>query len=73
MPYAMKIVNNVALAGAFQAAAEALELGNALGLDFHKMLDALSNGPAATPMFSAAVLSSHAKTGTPPVATGDDP
>ena len=50
---AMKIVNNVALAGSFQATAEALELGNALGLDIHKMLNVLSDGPAATPMFRA--------------------
>ncbi|MGI9389609.1 MAG: NAD(P)-dependent oxidoreductase [Boseongicola sp.] len=52
---AMKIVNNVALAGSFQATAEALELGIALGLDFQKTLDVLSKGPAATPMFRSRI------------------
>jgi len=60
---AMKIVNNVALAGSFQAAGEALELGNAMGLEFATMLNLISSGPAATPMFRARV----------PKILGDDP
>ena len=52
---AMKIVNNVALAGAFQAACEALELGDAMGLDLATMLPVLAAGPGTTPMFKARV------------------
>ncbi len=52
---AMKIVNNVALAGSFQAAGEALELGDAMGLDFSKMLDVIGDGPAATQMFKSRI------------------
>ncbi|MDD9976824.1 MAG: NAD(P)-dependent oxidoreductase, partial [Boseongicola sp.] len=46
-----KIVNNVALAGAFQSAVEALLLGQKLGLGLEVMLGFLAKSPGTTPMF----------------------
>lgn len=52
---AMKIVNNVALAGAFQAASDALQLGQNMGLELGPMLSVLDKSPGTTPMFKARV------------------
>ena len=48
--YATKIMNNIALAGAFQSAIEALQTGQAMGLSKDVMLSVLEKGPAITPM-----------------------
>ena len=50
---AAKIVNNVALAGAFQATLEALRMGQRMGLDLEVMLGFLENSPGTTPMFKS--------------------
>ncbi|MEL6169096.1 MAG: NAD(P)-dependent oxidoreductase [Pseudomonadota bacterium] len=47
---AAKIVNNLALAGAFGATMEALEVGHGLGLDLATMFAVLKDSPAITPM-----------------------
>lgn len=52
---AAKIVNNVALAGAFCAAIEAMELGRAMGLDQPTMLDFLEKSPGTSPAFKTRV------------------
>jgi len=52
---ASKIVNNVALAGAFQGTLEALRLGHRMGLDLDVMLAFLEKSPGTTPMFKARI------------------
>ncbi len=52
---AAKIVNNVALAGAFQAITDSIRLGDAMGLSLEVMLDFLKDSPAMTPMFRARI------------------
>ncbi|MEK6215975.1 MAG: NAD(P)-dependent oxidoreductase, partial [Boseongicola sp.] len=52
---ASKIVNYVALAGAFQSTLEALRMGNRMGLDLDVMLAFLENSPGTTPMFKARI------------------
>lgn len=56
---AAKIVNNVALAGSFAAALDAMRLGRALDLDPETMVAFLEQSPGTTPMFksrAAAIL-----------------
>lgn len=52
---AAKIVNNVALAGAFGAAVEAMQLGQSMGLPLQTMLSFLERSPGTSPMFKARV------------------
>ena len=52
---ASKIVNNLALAGAFQATLEALRIGHQLGLEFDMMLGFLETSPGITPMFKSRI------------------
>jgi 3-hydroxyisobutyrate dehydrogenase len=52
---ASKIVNNVALAGAFQSTLEALRMGHRMGLDLDVMLAFLEKSPGTTPMFKARI------------------
>jgi 3-hydroxyisobutyrate dehydrogenase-like beta-hydroxyacid dehydrogenase len=49
--YAAKIVNNVALGGAWQAMIESMSLGARLGLDLPTMVDLLKESPASNPSF----------------------
>ena len=49
---AMKMVNNLLLAGEMAAFAEALTLGEALGLSREKMLDTLANGVVLAPILA---------------------
>jgi 3-hydroxyisobutyrate dehydrogenase len=49
--HAAKIVNNVALGGAWQAMIEAVRLGARLGLDFDTMVGLLAESPASNPSF----------------------
>lgn len=52
---AAKIVNNTAMAGAFHAIIDAIELGAAMGLPLETMLSFLKDSPGATPMFRARI------------------
>jgi len=52
---ASKIVNNVALAGAYQATLEALRMGHQMGLEFDMMLAFLEKSPGITPMFKSRI------------------
>lgn len=52
---AAKIVNNTALAGAFHAIVDAIQLGHAMGLQLDTMLAFLKESPATTPMFRARI------------------
>jgi 3-hydroxyisobutyrate dehydrogenase-like beta-hydroxyacid dehydrogenase len=49
--YAAKIMNNVALGGAWQAVIEATRLGARLGLDLDTMVGILADSPATNPSF----------------------
>jgi 3-hydroxyisobutyrate dehydrogenase len=53
--YAAKIVNNVALGGAWQAMIESMRLGARLGLDLETMVSILADSPATNPSFRARV------------------
>lgn len=53
--YAAKIVNNVALGGAWQAKIESMRLGARLGLDLPTMVDLLKESPASNPSFRTRV------------------
>jgi 3-hydroxyisobutyrate dehydrogenase-like beta-hydroxyacid dehydrogenase len=53
--YAAKIVNNVALGGAWQAMIESMTLGARLGLDLPTMVELLKESPATNPSFRARV------------------
>jgi 3-hydroxyisobutyrate dehydrogenase-like beta-hydroxyacid dehydrogenase len=53
--YAAKIVNNVALGGAWQAMIESMSLGARLGLDLPTMVDVLKESPATNPSFRTRV------------------
>jgi 3-hydroxyisobutyrate dehydrogenase len=53
--YAAKIVNNVALGGAWQAMIESMRLGARLGLDLETMVAILEDSPAANPSFRTRV------------------
>jgi 3-hydroxyisobutyrate dehydrogenase-like beta-hydroxyacid dehydrogenase len=53
--HAAKIVNNVALEGAWQAMIESTGLGARLGLDFETMVRILADSPAACPSFTSRV------------------
>jgi 3-hydroxyisobutyrate dehydrogenase len=53
--YAAKIVNNVALGGAWQAMVESTRLGARLGLDLETMVEILADSPASNPSFRARV------------------
>ncbi len=59
---AAKLVNNTAMAGAFHAIIDAMQLGNAMGLTLETMLSFLKESPGTTPMFRARI----------PKITGDD-
>ncbi len=52
---AAKIVNNVALAGAFHAIVDAIKLGGAMGMSLEAMLGFLQDSPATNPMFRARI------------------
>ncbi len=52
---AAKIVNNVALAGSFAAALDAMRLGQAMGLATEPMVDFLEKSPGTAPMFKSRV------------------
>lgn len=52
---AAKIVNNVALAGAFGATIEAVCLGKKMGLDLRSMMNFLQNSPGITPMVKSRI------------------
>lgn len=65
---AAKIVNNVALAGAFSAALDAMRLGRAMGLETEPMVAFLEKSPGTTPMFksrAAAILGQDDTVGFP--------
>jgi 3-hydroxyisobutyrate dehydrogenase-like beta-hydroxyacid dehydrogenase len=47
--------NNTALAGAFHAIVDAIQLGHAMGLQLDTMLAFLKESPATTPMFRARI------------------
>jgi 3-hydroxyisobutyrate dehydrogenase-like beta-hydroxyacid dehydrogenase len=49
--YAAKIMNNVALGGAWQAMIESMRLGARLGLDLETMVSILAESPATNPSF----------------------
>jgi 3-hydroxyisobutyrate dehydrogenase-like beta-hydroxyacid dehydrogenase len=49
--HAAKIVNNVALGGAWQAMIESMQLGTRLGLDVETMIRLLGDSPASNPSF----------------------
>jgi 3-hydroxyisobutyrate dehydrogenase-like beta-hydroxyacid dehydrogenase len=49
--YAAKIMNNVALGGAWQAMIESMRLGARLGLDLGTMVSILADSPATNPSF----------------------
>ena len=49
--YAAKIMNNVALGGAWQAMIESMRLGARLGLDLETMVSVLAESPATNPSF----------------------
>ncbi len=53
--YAAKIVNNVALGGAWQAMIESIGLGARLGLDLETMVSILADSPATNPSFRTRV------------------
>jgi 3-hydroxyisobutyrate dehydrogenase-like beta-hydroxyacid dehydrogenase len=53
--HAAKVVNNVALNGAWQVMIESIRLGARLGLDFETMVRLLENSPASNPAFRARV------------------
>ncbi len=53
--YAAKIVNNVALGGAWQAMVECTQIGARLGLDLETMIGILAESPAASPSFRTRV------------------
>ena len=53
--HAAKIVNNVALNGAWQVMIESMRLGARLGLEFETMVGLLEHSPASTPAFRARV------------------
>lgn len=53
--HAAKIVNNVALNGAWQVMIEAKRLGSRLGLDLEAMVGFLQDSPASNPAFRARV------------------
>jgi 3-hydroxyisobutyrate dehydrogenase len=53
--HAAKIVNNVALNGAWQVMIESMRLGLRLGLDFETMVRLLEHSPASNPAFRARV------------------
>jgi 3-hydroxyisobutyrate dehydrogenase-like beta-hydroxyacid dehydrogenase len=53
--YAAKIMNNVALGGAWQAKIESMRLGARLGLDLATMVDLLKDSPASNPSFRTRV------------------
>jgi 3-hydroxyisobutyrate dehydrogenase len=53
--HAAKIVNNVALGGAWQAMIEAVRLGARLGLDLETMVALLAESPASNPSFRTRV------------------
>ncbi|MCU0855689.1 MAG: NAD(P)-dependent oxidoreductase [Rhodobacteraceae bacterium] len=53
--YAAKVVNNVALGGAWQAMIESTGLGARLGLDLGTMMTILTDSPAASPSFRTRV------------------
>lgn len=53
--YAAKIVNNVALGGAWQAMIESMRLGARLGLDLETMVSILADSPATNPSFRTRV------------------
>ena len=48
---AAKIVNNIALAGAYTAALESIRVGHKLGLGLETMISFLASSPGTTPMF----------------------
>lgn len=52
---AAKIVNNAAMAGAFHAIVDAMQLGDAMGLTLETMLSFLRESPGTTPMFRARI------------------
>lgn len=53
--HAAKIVNNVALGGAWQAMIESMRLGARLGLDLPTMVELLKESPASNPSFRTRV------------------
>ncbi|MGI1662624.1 NAD(P)-dependent oxidoreductase [Palleronia sp. KMU-117] len=53
--HAAKIVNNVALGGAWQAMIESMRLGARLGLDLPTMVELLRESPASNPSFRTRV------------------
>lgn len=53
--HAAKIVNNVALNGAWQVMIEAKRLGSRLGLELEAMVGFLQDSPASNPAFRARV------------------
>jgi 3-hydroxyisobutyrate dehydrogenase-like beta-hydroxyacid dehydrogenase len=53
--HAAKIVNNVALGGAWQAMIESVRLGARLGLDLETMVGILADSPASNPSFRTRV------------------
>ena len=53
--HAAKIVNNVALGGAWQAMIESMRLGARLGLDLETMIRLLETSPASNPSFRSRV------------------
>ena len=59
---AAKIVNNIAIAGAFGSAIEAVSVGSKMGLDLRTMMGFLENSPGITPMLKARI----------PMILGDD-
>lgn len=59
---AAKIVNNIAIAGAFGAAIEAVNVGHKMGLDLRTMMGFLENSPGITPMVKSRI----------PMILGDD-
>ena len=52
---AAKLVNNTAMAGAFHAIIDAMQLGKAMGLTLETMLSFLKESPGTTPMFRARI------------------
>ena len=52
---AAKIVNNIALAGAFAAAVDSMVLGKAMGLEYETMMAFLEKSPGTSPKFKSRV------------------